>query len=455
MCESIYNTETLSEAFSVLGQIEQVSSLNSKQELLKSTDNPILKTILYLTYNNFIQFYIRKIPKITPAGNHSDISHYLQFLQTLVKLKERDVTGNAAIELVVDTLSGCSEEEFKWFSRVIRRDLKVGLAEKGINKAYPKLVPIYDTMLAEKLDQSDLNLNTPGAMKMLPDDFVIQYKIDGYRLNIHVEGDNNVFLTTRNGKPVFGYTQLEEEAKKLPAGYVYDGEMVSVDLFDWIRSNMQNDETIPNRDLFSEAMSHAFSHEKNKKGIFNLYDMVPVSEWNSRYTTESLGTRYDRIHETIIDKDFESISVVPTSRVYHKNNPNDLTEVVDLFHKFLSYGWEGAMIKDYNAVYTFDRSKAMIKMKLMDTIDLVVTDIYEGEPHTKYVGMMGGVYVDYKGYQLGVGSGWSDEERQYYWENPNEIIGKTLEIAYQAETSNKQGGLSLSFPVKKKVRDDK
>ena len=215
MCESIYSTETLSEAFSVLGQIERVSSLNSKQELLKSTDNPILKTILYLTYNNFIQFYIRKIPKITPAGNHSDISHYLQFLQTLVKLKERDVTGNAATELVVDTLSGCSEEEFKWFSRVIRRDLKVGLAEKGINKAYPKLVPIYDTMLAEKLDQSDLNLNTSGAMKMLPDDFVIQYKIDGYRLNIHVEGDNNVFLTTRNGKPVFGYTQLEEEAKKL------------------------------------------------------------------------------------------------------------------------------------------------------------------------------------------------------------------------------------------------
>jgi DNA ligase-1 len=113
------------------------------------------------------------------------------------------------------------------------------------------------------------------------------------------------------------------------------------------------------------------------------------------------------------------------------------------------------MLKDVSKTYTFGRSDSMIKMKLMDTVDLIVTDIYEGDKHSKYEGQMGGVYCDYKGFRLGVGSGWSDEERLHYWKHPNDIIGKTIEVAYQAETSNKQGGLSLSFPVKKKVREDK
>lgn len=82
-----------------------------------------------------------------------------------------------------------------------------------------------------------------------------------------------------------------------------------------------------------------------------------------------------------------------------------------------------------------------------------MVELYEGTG--KYKGMLGGVYVEYKGNKVGVGSGWNDEQRQKYWDNPNEILGKTIEIAYQAETKNKQGGLSLSFPVVKQVRKDK
>ena len=184
-----------------------------------------------------------------------------------------------------------------------------------------------------------------------------------------------------------------------------------------------------------------------------MFDMVPMKEWVTNRTTETLEVRTNRIIEMIQPLDLKHITVVPTSRVYLKSNPDDLTEIVELFHKFLNVGWEGLMIKNWDAVYEFKRTKNLLKMKLMDTIDLVVTDVYEGTG--KYTGMLGGVYVDYKGYQVGVGSGWSDEQRQYYWQDKNKIVGKTIEIAYQAESSNKDGGLSLSFPVVKKVRDDK
>ena len=113
------------------------------------------------------------------------------------------------------------------------------------------------------------------------------------------------------------------------------------------------------------------------------------------------------------------------------------------------------MVKDWSSKYEFKRSKSLLKMKLMDLIDLVVTDIYEGESGSKYEGMMGGVTCDYEGYPLGVGSGWSDSERAYYWSHPEEIIGKTISISYQNKSENLDGGKSLRFPVKKIIRFDK
>ena len=446
------------ESFDVLSEIGSVSSTNAKQDILRGYGhNDVLKTLLFSAYNPFVQYNIKKIPVPVSdcTGDSPTESNYSDFLALLVRLSKREVTGNAAIQELSEFLEDCCPEEYLWYTRVIEKDLDIGMADKGINKVFKGLIPVYEVLLAEKIPADGLNLDTPKVLKMLPNRIVCQYKIDGYRLNIHVPQVGAVKICTRNGKEVKGYKDLEQEASSvLPKGYVYDGEIVDPALFDWIASNSQTDEAVAAcRDLFSQAMSHAFFKEDNKQGIFNMFDMVPMKEWVTNRTTETLEVRTNRIIEMIQPLDLKHITVVPTSRVYLKSNPDDLKEIVELFHKFLNVGWEGLMIKNWDAVYEFKRNKNLLKMKLMDTIDLVVTDVYEGTG--KYTGMLGGVYVDYKGYQVGVGSGWSDEQRQYYWQDKNKIVGKTIEIAYQAESSNKDGGLSLSFPVVKKVRDDK
>ena len=68
---------------------------------------------------------------------------------------------------------------------------------------------------------------------------------------------------------------------------------------------------------------------------------------------------------------------------------------------------------------------------------------------------MGLIKCDYKGYELGVGSGFTDEQRHYYWKHRDEIVGKIVQIKYKGETKNKQGGLSVQFPIFEIVRDDK
>ena len=60
-----------------------------------------------------------------------------------------------------------------------------------------------------------------------------------------------------------------------------------------------------------------------------------------------------------------------------------------------------------------------------------------------------------QGYDLGVGSGFTDKQRDYYWNNPDEIIGKIVQIKFKAETKNKDGGISVQFPIFEIVRTDK
>ena len=99
------------------------------------------------------------------------------------------------------------------------------------------------------------------------------------------------------------------------------------------------------------------------------------------------------------------------------------------------------------------RNNGILKVKSFKHADILCTDVIEGDG--KYKGTLGLIKCDYKGYELGVGSGFTDEQRHYYWNHRDEIIGKIVQIKYKGETQNKQGGLSVQFPIFQTVRYDK
>ena len=65
--------------------------------------------------------------------------------------------------------------------------------------------------------------------------------------------------------------------------------------------------------------------------------------------------------------------------------------------------------------------------------------------------MLKNIIIEHKGCKVQVGSGFSQEQRRYYYHNPNEIIGKTVTVQYFEETENQDGGYSLRFPVIKGI----
>ena len=143
----------------------------------------------------------------------------------------------------------------------------------------------------------------------------------------------------------------------------------------------------------------------------------------------------------------ENISVIPT--IYEGT---DKSKIKELLKAFDSKGFEGLMLNK-DTKWKNKRNNGILKVKSFKHADILCTDVVEGDG--KYKGTLGLIKCDYKGYELGVGSGFTDEQRDYYWNNKEEIIDKIVQIKYKSETKNKQGGLSVQFPIFQTVRDDK
>ena len=87
-------------------------------------------------------------------------------------------------------------------------------------------------------------------------------------------------------------------------------------------------------------------------------------------------------------------------------------------------------------------------------MDLEVIVIEEGKG--KNANTCGALIVDFLGNKVRVGSGLTDELRKEFWTNPDNIIGKIIEVKYKEVSENKSNNAkSLQFPVFIRVRDDK
>jgi DNA ligase-1 len=119
-------------------------------------------------------------------------------------------------------------------------------------------------------------------------------------------------------------------------------------------------------------------------------------------------------------------------------------------------GWEGLMLRADES-YKGKRSKDLLKYKSFHDDEYVVIAIKFGP--FRYVKngqeceeeMLSNVTVQHKGYNVDVGSGFTISERQYFYSNPDAIVGKVITVQYFEETNNQDGGISLRFPTLKYI----
>lgn len=382
------------------------------------------------TLDPYRVFNVKRIALPTAFAS-ADADDGTAFLALLDDLHARRVTGNAARAAVTKTLARYTRETAEALCRVLSKDLRCGILATTVNKVYPGLIPTFSCMLAEKLDPSQ-----PIAFPVLASS-----KLDGTRALAFVGPEGCVYYS-RSGKPASHLdglfdAELQALLQRVGQPFVLDGEVMG--------SSFQ--ET-----LNAKAEDNAAARARLR---FNAFDLLTRAEWDAR---RSLKPQLERQRD--LDALLDAAGCVKILPVRYRVVSNH-DELMEFYRETLELGYEGLILKDVDAGYAFERSRAWKKFKPTITVDLKVTGFYEGREGSKYVGTLGGIDVEGRDengtfIRASVGSGFSDAQRDEIWKNRETYLGMTVEIECQEITvTDEDAPRSLRFPVFKRFRDDK
>ena len=417
--------------------VKEITSSNSKkfkQEVLqKYKDDEVIKKYLKINFDPFVVYGIssKKLAKDVRVGDvwcaptAFDLFEYLDKHNT-----GRDV-DIAICQLAVTFVAGDSNETVDLLEKLICKDLSIGVDAKSINAAMPGLIPTFNVQLAQKYFEKPEKLEGKS--------FAVTTKIDGGRI-IAIKDNGNVEFYTRAGQKYEGLVDLEEEMlRTFPDGTVLDGEITILD-----------DKGIPSKEAYKRAMKITRSDGETHGLKMKCFDAMCIDEWRNQKCT------HDYIERRMLLKGLYGsewnhtyFEVIP--ELYRGD---DTSKILELLDEAIANKEEGVMINLLDAPYEFGRTWSLMKVKKMNTLDLEIIGFEEGEG--RLAGTLGAILVRYKdGNTVRVGSGFSDEMRKHIWSDPNSFIYRIAEIQFFEETTNKDGGKSLRFPVFKDIRYDK
>ena len=401
-------------------RIAEVSAKTSKMTLLRkfADDELFLECLKFLLDDSVVTgLSTKKMNKNVPIIE----SKYDSILDVFDYIKAHNTGTDSDITIVKSFCKAQGEcEEF--CKELFTKKLKVGVDVKTVNKALGgNFIREFNIMLGSKFD-----FEKPPKETMY-----ITEKYDGLRCFTIIE-NGKITIKSRQNKVFEGLVDIENSIKALGLNNVcLDGELLSIGS--------------AYEDVYKDTTKKVNNKNAEKHGVkYMLFDIIPLEEFNNG----SGKTKYSKRREML--EKIQTNKYIDIAPVLYKGDNMDI--VLQLLGKFRDNGAEGLMCS-LDKPYEFKRSKTLLKIKVMQTCDLKVIGFEEGQG--KFANTLGKVICDYKGYELGVGSGWSDDMRNEVWNNQDKYLGKIAEIQYFEETNNDTGGLSLRFPVFKTWRDDK
>lgn len=422
-------------SFEIIKKLRETNSTNEKIEILKSANkNPVLKKILFYTYNPYFKYGINKISfnEKDIIENYTNKKNDIENIFELLDLLRQNNINNELRKKTFYFLSQQNELTKDIYSCIILKDLKIGCNAKTINKVWKNLIPSFEVQLAENYFKYIAHVKNK--------EITITPKLDGHRVIVTKENDGKITFYSRQGKIFEGLYELENQFKHLPNGYVYDGEILTT--FD-IEPNEQY---------------QAVSKILRKKGVKEnlkivLFDSIPLKSFQNQENNVEYHIRNDFIQNLWIITGFNLIEKIPI--LYQGKFEEE--KVVSLLNEIIDKNYEGLMINIDDSHYEFKRTKNLLKVKKFQTADVLVKSIQEGTGKNK--NKLGAIEIEFeyenKRYTCFCGSGFSDEQRELYFNKPELILNKVIEVQYFEITKNDNGGYGLRFPVFKHIRKDK
>ncbi len=418
-----------------VAEIQASNSKKYKQEVLKKfKDDEVIQRYLKIAFDPY-QVYGISYKKLSTQIRSA--SNYIPRTKSVFELFDYLAVHNTGtfddiLECcnALEAVAATDLESSYILTKLICKDLSIGVEAKTINSVIPGLIPTFDVQLAQKFFEK--------PEKVIGKHFVVTTKIDGGRI-LALKDNGQVSFYTRAGQRYEGLVDLEREMlDTLPDGTVLDGEITILD-----------NEGIPSKEAYKQAMKITRS-DGEKHGLKMIcFDAMYIDEWKTQTCTHDYTERRLLLQGLMSTHPHTYFEVLPVLYA-----GDDSARILELLDEAIANKEEGVMINISDAKYEFGRTWNLMKVKKMNTLDLEVVDYEEGSGRLS--GTLGAIHVRYKnGNIVKVGSGFSDELRRQIWSHEIMIVGKIVEVQYFEETTNADGGISLRFPVFKDFRPDK
>lgn len=400
-------------------------------KLEANRDNATLREVVRLALDPFTQFYIRKIPKYTPntSGHGASIA---SMLPALYELRERLVTGNAAIEHLKTVLEALKEDDAKVMERIIQKDLKCGVQVSTANSVWTGLVHEYPVMLCSQFEQKLVDkIEFPAY---------VQLKMDGMRFNAIVR-DGKVEYRSRNGKEIQLLGYLDDDFIEMAGDVdcVFDGELL-------VKQDGKLLDRQTGNGILNKANKGTISPAEASLVQATVWDVIPYMYFVDGVCNTPYSKRFETLNSLVNKYEPERVATVSSWEVQNYEDANEM------FQELLARGEEGIILKDKRGIWEDKRTKSQIKFKGELECDLKIVGIEEGTG--KYAGMLGAIQCESADgvIKVSVGSGFTDADRASIG---NDVIGKVAAIKYNMRIKNKAGEESLFLPIVLEIRWDK
>tara|TARA_R110001592_G_scaffold263845_3_gene529211 strand:- start:809 stop:2101 length:1293 start_codon:yes stop_codon:yes gene_type:complete len=413
-----------------VNQMKNTSSLNEKKVIIGSIQNDkFIKKALNYALDPYKKYYLTSKNCKKNADLCDMNSIYDDIFGLLDDLNGRVYTGHDAIAMVNGFITEHNQYEDLIFS-IIDRNLEIRASESVINKVIPNLIPTFDVALANKFDPKRVDWN---------DVWFASRKLDGVRCITIVDYQGNVKSYSRVGNEFETLQVVKDAIKSLGVvGVVFDGEICLMD-----KDGNEDFQGIMKQ---IKRKNHTIENPR-----YVMFDYLTLKEFDAKESVKTLAERIMRFSklDTMIN-DQDSLSILEQVVV------SDDDHFAKLKADAEKAGHEGVMLRK-NVGYEGKRSQNLLKVKKFFDAEYKVQSIdFENhrvirEGKEVVIPMMAQAYINHKGYEVAVGSGWNQEQRIKYNANPELIVGKEITVQYFEETKNQKGELSLRFPTVKHV----
>lgn len=400
-------------------------AIAKKNVIQNNSENEKFRKLLYYALHPLMTYNVsEKTLRESMTYDPSITLTMSNIFEVCETLSDRRALDNATVYQLKGFLNSIHPVEQEVYIKLLAKTLRLGVTEKTVNKVIPGLIPEWEVQQAYPIEKYPIK---PGTW------FSLSEKLNGVRATYY-RGQ----LRARSGEVYRGLDHIVDSLSVFGDEYVFDGELTLLN-----KGNLSDNEA------FRIATGIINSDSEHKTEIcYTFFDVLPAAEFDSGQSSATYSERrafLDSMSERFSDGFVRVLDVLYSG--------TDQQQISNLLDRMVREDKEGLMA-NLDVPYKCKRHNGILKVKRFYTMDLPIIRCEEGSGRLS--GTLGSLVLDYHGNEVNVGSGFTDEQRDWYWERRDDLIGILCEVKYKEISRDKRTCTeSLQFPVFVQLREDK